>query len=95
MTFKLCDYDKCSKIRRHNVMFGLQGRARFQLYQKLIALIFAVAQSYGALLFVRPYVADFDGGWLALSMATLVAGSSIMGYVSRSPPPPPHFLSPL
>ena len=66
-----------------------QGRARFQLYQKLVALIFATAQSYGALLFVRPYVADFDSGWLAISMATLVAGASIMGYVTPPLSSPP------
>lgn len=62
----------------------LQGRARFELYQRVIALVFAAAQSWGALLFVRPYVADFGGSWLFESMLTLVVGSVIMNHVSSA-----------
>ena len=61
----------------------VQGRARFELYQRLVALVFAAAQSWGALLFVRPYVADFGGSWLFESMLTLIVGSVIMNHVSQ------------
>ena len=60
----------------------MQGRARFQLYQKLLALVFATAQGWGALLYARPFVNDFSGEWLFTSLATLIAGSVILGYVS-------------
>ena len=54
-----------------------------------MALVFAAAQSWGALLFVRPYVADFGGSWLFESMLTLVVGSVIMNHVSS--PFTPYF----
>ena len=63
----------------------MQGRARFELYQRLVALVFAAAQSWGALLFVRPYVAEFGGSWLAESMLTLIVGSVIMNHVRPLP----------
>lgn len=72
----------------HDILHAciLQGRARFELYQRLVALIFAAAQSWGALLFVRPYVADFGGSWLFESMLTLIVGSVIMNHVRPLPP---------
>lgn len=66
-------------------MGNLQGRARFQLYQKLLALAFATAQGWGALLYIRPYVPNFDSEWLITSLATLVAGSVTLGYVKLPP----------
>ena len=50
----------------------------------MIALVFAAAQSWGALLFVRPYVTDFGGSWLFESLLTLVVGSVIMNHVSSN-----------
>ena len=61
---------------------GPQGRARFQLYQKLAALVFAVAQAAGQLSYLRPYVDDFSGGWLLENIVLLTAGSMILVHVS-------------
>lgn len=35
---------------------------------------------------MRPFVPEWSGEWLLTSLATLVAGSVILGYVSRSLP---------
>lgn len=60
----------------------LQGRARFQLYQKLLALGAAVIQAVGQLTYIRPFVADWDATWLAVNSLTLVAGAMVLVYVS-------------
>ena len=70
----------------------MQGRARYQLYQKLLALVFATAQGWGALLYARPFVSDFSTEWLFTSLITLIAGSVILGYVSLSIHPKPSTL---
>ena len=59
----------------------LQGRARFQLYQKLLALAAAVIQAVGQLTYIRPFVADWDATWLAVNSLTLVAGAMILVHV--------------
>lgn len=59
----------------------LQGRARFQLYQKLLALAAAVIQAVGQLTYIRPFVADWDVTWLAVNSLTLVAGAMILVHV--------------
>jgi len=61
-----------------------QGRAQFELYQKLLALAFAVVQAIGQLSLLRPYVADWSPGWLLDSTVTLVAGAMIL--VHARPP---------
>ena len=59
-----------------------QGRARFQLYQKLAALGFAVIQAVGQLNYVRPFVADYNLEWLLTSATCMTAGAMILIYVS-------------
>jgi len=70
-----------------------QGRAQFELYQKLLALGFAVVQAVGQLSLLRPYVADWSPGWLLDSTVTLVAGAMILVHArpSSRAPLPPHF----
>lgn len=63
----------------------LQGQARFQLYQKLAALGFAVVQSVGQLTYIRPFVNDFSTEWLVINSLTLVAGSMILVWVRILP----------
>lgn len=61
---------------------GPQGRARFQLYQKLAALVFAVAQSVGQLTYIRPYVTDFSPEWLLVNALTLTAGAMTLIHIA-------------
>jgi SecY len=60
-----------------------QGRARFMLYQKLVALGFAVAQSIGQLNYIRPFVDDYSSEWLLVNSLTLTAGAMILVHVRR------------
>lgn len=78
-------FPSLKKLQREE---GPQGRARFQLYQKLAALVFAVAQSVGQLTYIRPFVNDFSFDWLVLNSLTLTAGAMILVHVSNSFPPP-------
>ena len=64
-----------------SLRFPAQGRAQFELYQKLLALGFAVVQAIGALSLLRPYVDDWSAGWLYTSTVTLVAGATVLTYV--------------
>lgn len=73
-------FPSLKKLQREE---GPQGRARFQQYQKLAALVFAVAQAVGQLTYLRPFVDDFSPGWLAENTVLLTAGSMILVYVSR------------
>ncbi len=72
-------FPSLKKLQREE---GPQGRARFQQYQKLAALVFAVAQAAGQLTYLRPYVDDFSAGWLAESVLLLTTGAMILVYVS-------------
>lgn len=72
-------FPSLKKLQREE---GPQGRARFQQYQKLAALLFAVAQAAGQLTYLRPYVEDFSAGWLAESVLLLTTGAMILVYVS-------------
>ena len=63
----------------------VQGQARFQLYQKLAALGFAVIQSVGQLTYIRPFVDDFSATWLITNAACLTAGSVILIHVRVCP----------
>lgn len=72
-------FPSLKKLQREE---GPQGRARFQQYQKLAALVFAVAQAAGQLTYLRPYVDDFSAGWLAESVLMLTTGAMILVYVS-------------
>lgn len=72
-------FPSLKKLQREE---GPQGRARFQLYQKLAALGFAVAQSVGQLTYIRPYVSDFSTDWLITNSVTLTAGAMILVHVS-------------
>lgn len=62
----------------------MQGQARFDLYQKLLALGFATVQAVGQLSLLRPYVDDWSVLWLYSSTVTLVAGSSMLVFVRRA-----------
>ncbi len=72
-------FPSLKKLQREE---GPQGRARFQQYQKLAALVFAVAQAVGQLTYLRPFVDDFSPGWLAENTVLLTAGAMILVYVS-------------
>lgn len=63
---------------------GRAGRARFELYQKLASLGFAVAQAVGQLTYLRPYVPDFSLYWLASNSLVLTTGAMILVFVSRA-----------
>lgn len=54
------------------------GRSRFQIYQKLAALAFALVQSVGQLTYIRPFVNDFTPEWLVVNALTLTAGAMIL-----------------
>ncbi len=58
-----------------------QGRARFQLYQKLLALAAAVIQAVGQLTYIRPFVPEWDATWLVVNSLTLVAGAMVLVHV--------------
>ena len=72
-------FPSLKKLQREE---GPQGRARFQLYQKLAALVFAIFQSVGQLTYIRPFVTDFSTDWLVLNSLTLTAGAMILVQVS-------------
>ena len=72
-------FPSLKKLQREE---GPQGQARFQLYQKLLALVFACAQAAGQLTYVRPYVQDWSPAWALGSGVTLVAGAMILVYVA-------------
>ncbi|KAL4445416.1 hypothetical protein ABPG77_011241 [Micractinium sp. CCAP 211/92] len=72
-------FPSLKKLQREE---GPQGRARFQQYQKLAALVFAVAQAVGQLTYLRPFVDDFSPGWLAENTVLLTAGAMILVYVA-------------
>lgn len=72
-------FPSLKKLQREE---GPQGRARFQQYQKLAALVFAVAQAVGQLTYLRPFVDDFSPAWLAENTVLLTAGAMILVYVS-------------
>jgi protein transport protein SEC61 subunit alpha len=76
-------FPSLKKLQREE---GPQGRARFQLYQKLAALVFAIAQAVGQLTYIRPFVDDWSAGWLATNSLTLTAGAMILVHVSWLPP---------
>ncbi len=63
----------------------IQGRARFQLYQKLLALAAAVIQAVGQLTYIRPFVPEWDATWLAVNSLTLVAGAMVLVHVCPAP----------
>ena len=62
---------------------GEAGRRKFQQYQRYGALAFAVVQAVGQCLYVRPYVEDFNLGWLVESSAVLTAGAMILLYIGE------------
>ncbi|CAL5222560.1 g4942 [Coccomyxa viridis] len=72
-------FPSLKKLQREE---GPQGRARFQLYQKLLALAAAVVQAVGQLTYIRPFVADWDVTWLAVNSLTLVAGAMVLVHVA-------------
>jgi preprotein translocase subunit SecY len=72
-------FPSLKKLQREE---GPQGQARFQLYQKLLALAFAGVQAAGQLTYVRPYVDDWSPAWAAGAGASLVAGAMILVYVA-------------
>lgn len=72
-------FPSLKKLQREE---GPQGQARFQLYQKLLALVFAVAQAAGQLSYVRPFVDDWSPQWALASGASLVAGAMVLVHVA-------------
>ncbi|KAK9834079.1 hypothetical protein WJX81_008587 [Elliptochloris bilobata] len=74
-------FPELKKLQREE---GEQGRARFEIYQKLLALGFAVVQAIGQLSLLRPYVSDWSAFWLYDSTVTLVAGAMVLVYVADS-----------
>lgn len=62
---------------------GLAGRRKFNQLQRYGALGFAVVQAVGQVLYVRPYVEDFDFAFLAQSSLSLTAGAMILLYIGE------------
>jgi protein transport protein SEC61 subunit alpha len=73
-------FPSLKKLQREE---GPQGRARFTLYQKLAALVFAVVQATGQLTYIRPYVDDWSTSWLAAGVLTLTTGAMILVHVAE------------
>lgn len=65
----------------NDLQYCAQGRARFQIYQRLLALAFAAVQGSGQLFFLRQYVPDYSTLWFASNVATLMAGAMVLIYV--------------
>jgi protein transport protein SEC61 subunit alpha len=63
---------------------GPQGRARFNLYQRLAALAFAFVQAIGQLSYIRPFVDDYSADWFVASVLSLVAGAMILVQVAET-----------
>ncbi|GAB4816752.1 hypothetical protein N2152v2_003798 [Parachlorella kessleri] len=72
-------FPSLKKLQREE---GPQGRARFMLYQKLAALGFAVAQAYGQLTYISPFVEDFSPAWLIANVLSLTAGAMVLVHVA-------------
>lgn len=72
-------FPSLKKLQREE---GPQGRARFTLYQKLAALVFAVVQAVGQLTYIRPYVDDWSAEWLLGGVVALTAGAVILVHVA-------------
>ncbi|KAK9908883.1 hypothetical protein WJX75_004199 [Coccomyxa subellipsoidea] len=72
-------FPSLKKLQREE---GPQGRARFQLYQKLLALAAAVIQAVGQLTYIRPFVPEWDASWLVVNSLTLVAGAMVLVHVA-------------
>lgn len=72
-------FPSLKKLQREE---GTVGQARFQLYQKLAALVFALVQAVGQLSYIRPYVDDFTAEWLITNSLTLTAGAMILVYTA-------------
>jgi preprotein translocase SecY subunit len=62
---------------------GEAGRRQFNQYMRYGALAFASVQAVGQVLYVRPFVYDFDLAYLAGSSLTLVAGAMILMYIGE------------
>jgi protein transport protein SEC61 subunit alpha len=72
-------FPSLKKLQREE---GPQGRARFTLYQKLAALVFAVVQAVGQLSYIRPYVDDWSVEWLVSGVVALTAGAVILVHIA-------------
>ncbi|GAX74425.1 hypothetical protein CEUSTIGMA_g1874.t1 [Chlamydomonas eustigma] len=72
-------FPSLKKMQRED---GAQGRAKFQYYQKLGAFVFAIMQSVGQLLYIRPFVEDFSPAWLASNTCALTAGALALIYIA-------------
>jgi len=72
-------FPELKKLQREE---GPQGRVRFQFYQKLLALAFAVVQAFGQLSYVRPFVADWSPEWLTGSVLSLTAGALVLIWIA-------------
>ena len=73
---------RCSSLKKLQKE-GEAGRRKFQQYQRYGALGFAVVQAVGQCLYVRPFVEDFNLGWLVESSAVLTAGAMILLYIGE------------
>jgi len=62
---------------------GIAGRRKFNQYQRYGALTFAVIQAVGQVLYVRPYVDNFDLAFLVTSSVTLTAGAMILMFIGE------------
>ena len=72
-------FPSLKKLQREE---GTAGRARFQLYQKGLALVFGVVQAVGQLSYVRPFVDDPSTEWFVACVLTLTLGSQILIWIA-------------
>eukprot|EP01026_Neomeris_dumetosa_P047734 TRINITY_DN4108_c0_g1_i1.p1 TRINITY_DN4108_c0_g1~~TRINITY_DN4108_c0_g1_i1.p1 ORF type:complete len:230 (-),score=11.65 TRINITY_DN4108_c0_g1_i1:23-712(-) len=79
-----CNCQRTFFLIQRSFKEGPQGRARFQFYQKLAALTFALVQAVGQLTFIRPFVEDFNPQWFGESVLTLTAGAMLLVQVAET-----------
>ena len=63
---------------------GEAGRRKYQQYQRLVTLAFALAQGLGTVGSLRPFATDPSFEWVVITEVTLVAGAIVTMYISEA-----------
>jgi len=74
-------YPELKKLQREE---GKAGKDKYEMYQKYLALAFAVVQSIGQLSYLRPYVDDFSTAWFVQSTVLLTGGAMFLVYLAET-----------
>lgn len=73
-------FPSLKKIQRDE---GPAGRQKFSQYQKILTLVFALAQGSGQLNYLRPLVSDFSTYWLFENTMALATGALILTFFAN------------